>query len=104
MRSAFRISGDGAAAHPGLGARKPVINAFPVPGTLTDDPLFPHLKHHVIHSTGLSYYADKDEQLAHRLSRRLANLAVADCASYLDILQDPLRGPSELDALIVEIT
>ena len=27
-----------------------------------------------------------------------------DCASYLDLLRDPFRGPSELDELIAEVT
>src|SRR2546428_13308262 len=31
-------------------------------------------------------------------------MGARDCAAYLDILRDPLRGPSELDALIVEVT
>jgi chemotaxis protein methyltransferase CheR len=81
-----------------------MIKALPVPGALTGDPLFPRLKEHVVDATGLSYYADRDADLAHRISRRLATLGVADCASYLDILQNPFRGPSELDALVTEIT
>jgi chemotaxis protein methyltransferase CheR len=81
-----------------------VIQALPIPRLLTDDPLFPRLKQHVVDATGLSYYANKDADLAHRISRRLEGLGVVDCASYLAVLQDPLRGPSELDALIAEIT
>lgn len=72
--------------------------------TLVADPLYPHLKGHVVESTGLTYYDDKDAALAGRISRRLSTLGVHDCASYLEILRDPLRGVSEMDALITEIT
>jgi chemotaxis protein methyltransferase CheR len=66
--------------------------------------MYPRLKEHVVGSTGLAYYADKDADLARRISHRLSSLGMRDCASYLDILRNPLSGPSELDALIAEIT
>jgi len=72
--------------------------------TLVSDPQYARLKEHLIESTGLMYYADKDVDLARRVGGRLATAGAHDCASYLDILCDPLRGPSELDALIAEIT
>ena len=72
--------------------------------TLVADPLYAHLKGHVVGSTGLTYYEDKDAALAGRIGRRLSTLGVQDCASYLAILRDPLRGASEMDALIAEIT
>ena len=68
------------------------------------DPLYPRLKEHLVESTGLAYYADKDVDLARRVGRRLSTLGAPDCAAYLAILRDPVRGPSELDALIVEVT
>ena len=71
---------------------------------LTGDPLYPTLKEHLIQATGLTYYADKDDDLARRVRRRLSSLGVSDCASYLGVLRDPLRGRPELDELIAEIT
>jgi chemotaxis protein methyltransferase CheR len=76
----------------------------PFPHALVGDPLYPRLKEHLVASTGLTYYADKDADLARRLGRRLSTIGARDCASYLDLLRDPVRGPSELDALIVEVT
>src|ERR1700722_19185565 len=71
---------------------------------LTSDPFYPALKAHLIQTTGLVYYADKDEDLARRIQRRLSSLGVQSCASYLEILRDSPRGRSELDELIAEIT
>jgi chemotaxis protein methyltransferase CheR len=71
---------------------------------LVRDPLYPRLKEHVVRSTGLAYYEDKDTQFAERISGRLSCLGLRDCASYLNRLCDPLHGPSELDALIAGIT
>jgi chemotaxis protein methyltransferase CheR len=71
---------------------------------LTCDPLYPFLKSHLIETTGLHYYADKDDDLANRIHRRFSSLGVHDCASYLDILRDSQRGRRELDELIGEIT
>jgi chemotaxis protein methyltransferase CheR len=68
------------------------------------DPGYSRLKDYVIETTGLAYYIEKDADLVRRISRRLASVGVADCRSYLEVLHDPLRGPSELDALITEIT
>jgi len=74
------------------------------PDALITDPLYPRLKAHVVESTGLTYYADKDVDLARRVGRRLSTTGARDCATYLDILLDPLHGPSELAALIEEVT
>ena len=71
---------------------------------LLADPLYPRLKERLIESTGLTYYSDKDVDLAQRVRRRLSSIGAADCSSYLDLLGDPVRGPSELDSLIEEVT
>jgi chemotaxis protein methyltransferase CheR len=68
------------------------------------DPLYPRLKQHVVESTGLAYYEDKDTDLAQRIGGRLACLGLRDCNDYLNMLSEPLRGPAELDALIAAIT
>jgi chemotaxis protein methyltransferase CheR len=72
--------------------------------TLLADPAYLSLKEYLVRSTGLAYYADKDADLARRVERRLSSTGVRDCASYLGLLQDPLRGRSELDELVAEIT
>jgi chemotaxis protein methyltransferase CheR len=71
---------------------------------LLNDPLYSRLKEQILHSTGMAYYADKDADLSRRLKRRLEAAKIPDCAAYLDLLRHPVRGPSELDALIAEIT
>jgi chemotaxis protein methyltransferase CheR len=71
---------------------------------LVSDPGFVRLKDHVIALTGLAYYADKDEDLAARVSRRLAILRIAGCDAYLNLLRDPQRGEVEVDKLIAELT
>ena len=77
---------------------------MPSPDALVGDPFYTHLKEYVVESTGLTYYADKDADLARRVERRLSATGVRDCASYLEILRDPLRGAFEMDELIAEIT
>jgi chemotaxis protein methyltransferase CheR len=84
-----------------MGSSGPVTAS---PDALMGDPLYPRVKEHLIESTGLAYYVDKDVDLARRLGRRLSTTGVENCAAYLTILRDPLRGPSELDALIAEVT
>jgi chemotaxis protein methyltransferase CheR len=81
-----------------------VSATLPFPDALIMDPLYPRLKEHLVESTGMAYYTDKDVDLARRVGRRLSTLGAPDCACYLAILRDPLRGPSELDALIAEVT
>jgi chemotaxis protein methyltransferase CheR len=71
---------------------------------MTCDPFYPHLKAYLIETTGLKYYEDKDDDLASRIHRRLSSLGIRDCASYHDLLRDPLLGSRELDELLAEIT
>jgi chemotaxis protein methyltransferase CheR len=71
---------------------------------LLDDPLYSHLKEYLIESTGLAYYSDKDADLAPRIRRRLSDFSFHDCAAYLELLHDPVRGPAETEALIEAVT
>ena len=68
------------------------------------DPWYSRLKQYVIDSTGMAFYANKDEDLVRRFLRRLSGFDLPDCASYLEYLRDPGRGPAEMDALIAELT
>lgn len=78
--------------------------SLPSEEALLRDPQYLRLKEHLVESTGLMYYADKDLDLARRIGRRLATTGRSDCASYFELLCDPLHGHRELDALIAEIT
>jgi chemotaxis protein methyltransferase CheR len=74
------------------------------PESLLLDPNFARMKQLLIEVTGLSYYADKDADLARRVHRRLAGLGEHSCSSYLELLRDSVRGRQELNALVEEIT
>ena len=75
-----------------------------LPDALLNDPSYSRLKEHLVESTGLAYYNDKDADFARRVGCRLASLGLRDYGSYFDLLRDPQRGPAELDTLIAEIT
>lgn len=79
------------------------MNPMPqtTPEILLLDPHFARLKQLLIETTGLSYYADKDADLARRVHRRLREHS---CSSYLELLRDPVHGRAELNALVEEIT
>jgi chemotaxis protein methyltransferase CheR len=68
------------------------------------DPFYSQLKEHVIASTGLAYYADRDADLAAVIDRRLEERGFETCASYLGLLLDEQAGHSERDALISQLT
>src|SRR5690606_8159099 len=63
----------------------------------------PRLKAAVIEQTGLAYYRDKDDVLAARVVRRLAERGCTDCGDYLDLIRGP-GGAEEFDALIAGLT
>ena len=71
---------------------------------LTQDPGFASLKQLLISSTGLAYYADKDHDLAFRISARLAHLQLRGCDAYLALLKDRHGGESERHLLIGQLT
>jgi chemotaxis protein methyltransferase CheR len=62
------------------------------------DSAYAQLKRYILNQTGLSYYEDKDEDLAARIGRRFAH---HNCTSYLHLLQ---TSEKELEALIGELT
>jgi chemotaxis protein methyltransferase CheR len=67
------------------------------------DPAYPALKAQILKYTGLHYYDDKDEDLAARLSRRIAARNARSCREYRSLLAQP-GVPSEYDSLIGELT
>jgi chemotaxis protein methyltransferase CheR len=81
-----------------------VTTRLPISASIVLDPSYSQLKEHVIESTGLAYYLDKDSDLAERISRRLPKVGLSDCDSYLHLLRDGDNGDMELDELIAELT
>jgi hypothetical protein len=45
-----------------------------IPDALLSDPFYPRLKEHLVESTGLAYYHDKDADFARRIGHRLESL------------------------------
>jgi chemotaxis protein methyltransferase CheR len=68
------------------------------------DPDYPSLKRHLIESTGLAYYVDKDVDLAARISARLSELTLDGCGAYLDLLRNRQAGEPERHLLIGLLT
>lgn len=71
------------------------------PGSILRDPGYPALKQYVLEHTGLAYYADKDEDLATRIARRMTARLSRDVTVYTKIL---MRDPAEMDCLVGELT
>jgi chemotaxis protein methyltransferase CheR len=71
---------------------------------LRADPQYGALKDYIVGHTGLWYYADKDEDFATRLSRRLQVREAATCGSYFRLLTDGRSGRDEMDRLVGELT
>jgi chemotaxis protein methyltransferase CheR len=71
---------------------------------LLADPHYPRLKEHVIATTGLAYYRDRDDDLCQYAGQRMDELSLPGCASYLELLCDDAAGPAELDKLVEQLT
>ncbi len=71
---------------------------------VSQDPAYSRLKDHLIASTGLAFYADRDEQLAELIWPRLSDLGLRDCSSYAEFLADGEKGAAEMDVLIAQLT
>ncbi len=74
------------------------------PQSILADRDFTRLKQRLLEATGLAYYAQRDEDLAQRLSRRAADCNVETCSAYLALLDSRTAGAQELEALIAELT
>jgi chemotaxis protein methyltransferase CheR len=62
------------------------------------------LKKHLIASTGLAFYADRDGPLTALIADRLAILGLRNCASYAEFLAYGEPGCAEMDVLIAKLT
>lgn len=74
------------------------------PAALLADSFFPHLKALVIETTGMAFYADKDEDLARIVAARMGETGLIPCVRYLERIADPFGGRDEMDALVAELT
>jgi chemotaxis protein methyltransferase CheR len=72
--------------------------------TVLTDVYFPELKAYILDHTGLSYYSDKNEDLAARISGRIEYLHVGGCRQYLNLLRSRTAGEQEMECLIGELT
>ena len=68
------------------------------------DPGYSQLKDHLIESTGLAFYADRDEPLTTLVAERLAVLGLRSCSSYAEFLAYGETGCAEMDVLIAQLT
>lgn len=66
------------------------------------DPSFPRLKSLILARTGLAYYADKDQALADRVGRRLAEVPQTVGAYLARLQSEDVKGP-EFQALVNEL-
>jgi chemotaxis protein methyltransferase CheR len=71
---------------------------------ILSDLQYPELKSHILRHTGLWYYADKDEDLASRVARRISARGFRTGSEYLHLLRDGVAGVGEMDALVGELT
>lgn len=72
--------------------------------SLLADSFFARLKSVVINSTGMAFYADKDEDLARIVADRMEARAVADCVTYLGLLEREHGHGGEMESLVAELT
>jgi chemotaxis protein methyltransferase CheR len=68
------------------------------------DPSYLRLKNQLIASTGLAFYADRDNELTELIGQRLSDLRLCDCSSYSQFLADSAGGAAEMDVLIARLT
>jgi chemotaxis protein methyltransferase CheR len=71
---------------------------------LIQDPGYNQLKDHLIESTGLSFYTDRDEPLTKLVAERISVLGLRNCASYAEFLAYGETGCAEMDVLIAQLT
>lgn len=71
---------------------------------LSQDPAYSRLKDRLIASTGLAFYADRDETMAGLIGRRLSKLGLRDCSAYAEFLAGDVAGSAEMEVLIAQLT
>lgn len=74
------------------------------PARVVADANFQRLKALVIETTGMAFYADKDDDLARIVAARMDETGLPSCTRYLDRITDTVLGRGEMDALVAELT
>lgn len=69
-----------------------------------NDPKYPRLRSLLIETTGLSYYLNQEQELAARITSRMAAIELAHVDEYLAWLSDATTGETEWNALVAELT
>ena len=77
---------------------------FSLPSSFDTDPYYSELKERIILSTGMTYYNERDSELYSKLKQRMEILHLKTCKEYLFYLEKDIRGSTELDSLICELT
>ncbi len=68
------------------------------------DPAYRRLKDNLIASTGLAFYADRDEPLTELIGGRLADLGLRNCTAYAAFLASGQKRNAEVETLIGQLT
>ncbi|MES2746005.1 MAG: CheR family methyltransferase [Bdellovibrionota bacterium] len=76
----------------------------PIALAILGDKDFQSLKSYIIATTGLSYFLQKDDDLAGRIARRFQLIGSRDCAEYKIMLGVSTAPGSEFDSLVAELT
>jgi chemotaxis protein methyltransferase CheR len=71
---------------------------------VSQDPAYHRLKDHLIESTGLAFYADRDSKLTELIGQRLADLRLLDYSAYAEFLADGAGGKAEMELLTGQLT
>ena len=70
----------------------------------SQDPAYSRLKDHLIESTGLAFYAERDETMTALIGGRLSELGLRDCSDYAQFLAGGVAGSAEMEALVAQLT
>jgi chemotaxis protein methyltransferase CheR len=71
---------------------------------VSQDPAYARLKEFLIATTGLAFYADRDELLTALIAERLSFLGLRGCSSYSAFLANGEASSGEMDVLIARLT
>jgi chemotaxis protein methyltransferase CheR len=71
---------------------------------VAQDVAYNRLKDKLIASTGLAFYADRNQLLTELIDARLALLGMRDCSAYLKLLADDGKGAAEMELLVGQLT
>ncbi len=71
---------------------------------VSQDPAYPRLKDRLIESSGLAFYAERDNLLTELIGGRLSDLGLPGCSAYSQFLTHGEEGRVETDLLFSRLT